>query len=301
MRSVFFVSCEVMGVFVKCYPHWNRIASVHTYRQKDYTLPAVQPKWYSKFFVALQHKSVSSVGIATGYGLEGPGIESLWGARFSAPVQTGSGAHPASCTKGTGSFPGVKNGRGVTLTPHPLLVPWSWKGRAIPLLPLWTVRPVQSLSACTRVTFTFSFTGKIWLRPPDSWGFWVIIWHSHKHTPGGTPLNEWSDCGRAASYTIHNTHSRKTSGVIQPHILINSGAAALRLRPRGHQDRPGKVYMPQLTNGSKRETLFEAFDKNNTLWDEALCIPAAVFACFGETFPSIFRKKMDVGLFLETW
>jgi len=26
---------------------------------------------------------------------------------------------------GTGSFPGVKSGRGVTLTPHPLLVPWS--------------------------------------------------------------------------------------------------------------------------------------------------------------------------------
>ena len=46
-------------------------------------------------------------------------------ARFSAPVQTGPGAHPASCTMGTGSFPGVKSGRGVTLTPHPLLVPWS--------------------------------------------------------------------------------------------------------------------------------------------------------------------------------
>jgi len=28
--------------------------------------------------------------------------------------------------------------------------------RAIPLLPLWTVRPVQSLSACTRVHFTFT-------------------------------------------------------------------------------------------------------------------------------------------------
>jgi len=42
----------------------------------------------------------------------------------------------------------------VTLTTHPLLVPWSWKARAIPLLPLWAVRPVQSLSACTRVTFT---------------------------------------------------------------------------------------------------------------------------------------------------
>ena len=76
------------------------------------------------------------------------------GARFSAPVQTGPGAHLASCTIGTGSFPGVKSDRDVTLTPHPLLVPWSWKSRAIPLLPLWAVRPVQSLSACTRVTFT---------------------------------------------------------------------------------------------------------------------------------------------------
>jgi hypothetical protein len=65
----------------------------------------------------------SSAGIATGYGLDGPGIESWWGARFSAPVQTGPGAHPASCTMATGSFPGVKSGRGLTLTPHPLLVP----------------------------------------------------------------------------------------------------------------------------------------------------------------------------------
>ena len=29
--------------------------------------------------------------------------------------------------------------------PSPLLVPWSRKGRAIPVLPIWTVRPVQSL------------------------------------------------------------------------------------------------------------------------------------------------------------
>jgi len=45
------------------------------------------------------------------------------GARFSAPVQTGPGAHPASCTMGTVFFPGVKSGQDVTLTPHPLLVP----------------------------------------------------------------------------------------------------------------------------------------------------------------------------------
>jgi len=44
-------------------------------------------------------------------------------ARFSAPVQTSPGAHPASCTVGTGSFPGVMCGRCVMLTPHPLLVP----------------------------------------------------------------------------------------------------------------------------------------------------------------------------------
>jgi len=61
-------------------------------------------------------------GIVTGYGLDGPGIESRW---RRAPVQNGPGAHPASCTMCTGSFPGVKSGRGVTLSSHPLLVPWS--------------------------------------------------------------------------------------------------------------------------------------------------------------------------------
>ena len=89
--------------------------------------------------------SGSSVGIATGYGLDVQG-SNFGGERFSAHVQTGPGAHPASCTMGTGFFPGVKSGRGVTLTPHPLLVPWSWMSRAIPLLTLWAVRPVQSLS-----------------------------------------------------------------------------------------------------------------------------------------------------------
>ena len=45
-----------------------------------------------------------SVGIATRYGLDGPGIESRWGAKFSAPVQTGLGAQPASYRIGTGSL-----------------------------------------------------------------------------------------------------------------------------------------------------------------------------------------------------
>jgi hypothetical protein len=92
----------------------------------------------------------SVVGIATAYGLDGPGIESRWKRDFphlstsaenlaltgirspDRPARTqslyrlrGPEAHPASCTMGTESFPGVMLGRGVTLTPHPLLVPRS--------------------------------------------------------------------------------------------------------------------------------------------------------------------------------
>jgi hypothetical protein len=54
--------------------------------------------------------------------------------RFIAQVQTGPGAHPVSCTMGTGSFPGVKRpGRGADHPP--LLSPRSRKSRAIPLPP----------------------------------------------------------------------------------------------------------------------------------------------------------------------
>jgi hypothetical protein len=78
----------------------------------------------------------SSVGMVTDYGLGPSGVESRWGLDFP-PVQTGPGAHPASCTMDTGSFPVVKCGQGVLLTTHPLLVPRSWKSRATPLPTLW--------------------------------------------------------------------------------------------------------------------------------------------------------------------
>jgi hypothetical protein len=56
-----------------------------------------------------------SVGIATGYGLDGQGIESP---NMSVPVQTGPGAHPVSCTIGIGPFPRVmRPGSGVSHTP----------------------------------------------------------------------------------------------------------------------------------------------------------------------------------------
>jgi len=61
----------------------------------------------------------SSVGIATELRAGRSGDRIPVAVRYSAPVQTGLGVHPPSCTMGAGSFPGVKRGRGVTLTPHP--------------------------------------------------------------------------------------------------------------------------------------------------------------------------------------
>jgi hypothetical protein len=64
----------------------------------------------------------NSVGTRTRYGLDGPGIESRLGARFSAAVQIGPEAHPSSYTMGTWSFPGLKRPvRGFEHSPHPPL------------------------------------------------------------------------------------------------------------------------------------------------------------------------------------
>ena len=100
------------------------------------------------------------------------------GARFSAPVQTGPGAHPASCTMGTGSFRGAYCGRGVTLTPHPFQVPWSRKSRVISQISLWAVRPVQSLSACTIQLYLYSHYGPYGLYRAS-----VPVQYSYTSTP----------------------------------------------------------------------------------------------------------------------
>ena len=93
----------------------------------------------------------SSVGIGTRYGLDGPGIESRWGARFSASVQAGPGVHPASYKMGTGSFPGLKRPR-VALNTHPHLVPRLKKEYSYTSTPLW------AFVASSRVNFTFTLT-----------------------------------------------------------------------------------------------------------------------------------------------
>ena len=50
----------------------------------------------------------TTVGIATLYGLDGPGSNPGGGARFSAPVQREPGAHPASYTMDIVFFPAGK-------------------------------------------------------------------------------------------------------------------------------------------------------------------------------------------------
>jgi len=125
----------------------------------------------------------SSVGIATELRAGRSGIESRWGRDFP-PVQTGPGANPAYCTMDTRSFPGVKCGRCVLLTTHFLLVPRSWKSRAIPLPTLW---------ACNGITlplfyiYIYMYKGLrakyplLLLDTNDTWIFSTDFWQLLKY------------------------------------------------------------------------------------------------------------------------
>jgi len=96
----------------------------------------------------------SSVGIATGYGLDGQGIESRCRPDFphlSRPA-LGPTQPPVQWVPGL-SWGKVRPGRDADPSPPSTAV--VKKSTAIPLL-LWTVRPVQSLSACTVQLYRYS-------------------------------------------------------------------------------------------------------------------------------------------------
>ena len=94
-------------------------------------------------------------GIATGYGLDGPGIESRSGQNFPHLSRQALGpTQPPVQWVPCLSWGKERPGRDAD--PSPLLAPWSRKSRAIPLLPLWAVGPVQSLSACTVHLYLYS-------------------------------------------------------------------------------------------------------------------------------------------------
>jgi len=100
----------------------------------------------------------SSVGIVTGYGRDGPGNKSRWGRGFPHLSRPALGPTQPPVQWVPGLHRGLKSGWGVRITPHPLLTSRSRRSTAITLLPLWAVRPVQNLSACTTVHFTFTYT-----------------------------------------------------------------------------------------------------------------------------------------------
>jgi hypothetical protein len=95
----------------------------------------------------------SSVGMAIGYGLDDPGIESLWGARFSAPVQTGPGAHSASCIMSTGSLPSSRKRPGRDADPSSPSIAVAYKGSIVILL-----LSLRAFVACKKgETYLFNF------------------------------------------------------------------------------------------------------------------------------------------------
>jgi hypothetical protein len=104
---------------------------------------------YFAYLIELTCEPGSSVSIVSGYGLDERAIEVRSQAEakdFSSTlcVQTGSEAHPASCTMGTGVLsPGLKRGRGKTLTTHPHLVLRSRMSRS------YTSSPPSAFMACS--------------------------------------------------------------------------------------------------------------------------------------------------------
>ena len=72
-------------------------------------------------------------GIATRYGLDGPGFELRGRRDFMYLFIDGPEAHPTSCTMGTGFLLPAYSGGSVALTTHSLLAPRLRMGKAIGL------------------------------------------------------------------------------------------------------------------------------------------------------------------------
>ena len=100
---------------------------------------------------------------------------------------------------------------------------------------------LQECTACQADHFFLTQRGS-W--PPHSWGFLI----THNDTPQLVGLLWTSDQLVAETSTWqHTSHTQQTNirapGGIRTHDLSRRAAADLRLRPRGHWDRPGRPVM----------------------------------------------------------
>ena len=95
--------------------------------------------------------------------------------------------------------------------------------RAIPLIPLWAIRPIQSLSACTRVHFTFSPLNHFFYRNSrkgdefvNSLRFILLIFKSNRSHPQYKHLPSFSS-SRTASFDLIGRHCVQTAVSVTPY------------------------------------------------------------------------------------
>jgi len=110
------VSVLVSGtVTSKVSVFWNvTVLGVHKF-SKNYETSSILVTTYIDRYLTTCGPG-SSVGLASFYGLDSPEIESQWGTRFSAPVQTGP---PSFLDNGYRVFPGGKERPGCDADPSP--------------------------------------------------------------------------------------------------------------------------------------------------------------------------------------
>ena len=133
---------------------WNRTSELPICCAAPYPLcyrcPRVDSQYRRKFLSPLQYRG-SSVGITNGHVLEVRGSNPDVGQTFRTRPDWLWGP-TILLYKGYRPFPGGKERPERQADPSSLLVQWSRNIRAIPLLPVWAVRPVQSpvpLQGCT--------------------------------------------------------------------------------------------------------------------------------------------------------
>ena len=115
----------------------------------------------------------SSVGIATHYGLDGPRIESRWGGQYFPHYPDRPWCPPSLLYNGYRVFPGGKAAKQWRWPPNPSSAEVKEKSRAIPLLPLWAVRP-----QCLYFPY----------RP---WGTSSLLYNGYRVFPRGKEAEAW--------------------------------------------------------------------------------------------------------------